>query len=76
MMGIETETTATTGTASLGASRPRIYVARLANYNNGCLFGRLIEVGEDEATLRSKVAAMLRTRAGGWPAMTKYSPIE
>ena len=65
MMGFETETTARTGTGSLGAcaphaNGPRIYVACLASYNNGCLFGRWIDVGEDEATLRSEVAAMLR----------------
>ena len=60
MMGIETTPTDTTGTGSLGASGPRIYVACLASYNNGCLFGRWIEVGDDEAALRSEVAAMLR----------------
>lgn len=65
MMGIETKTTASTGTGSLGAcaphaDSPRIYVACLASYNNGCLFGRWIEVGEDEAALRSEVAAMLK----------------
>ena len=60
MMGFETETTTATATASLGADGPRIYVACLASYNNGCLFGRWIDVGEDEAALRSEVAAMLR----------------
>ena len=60
MMGFETKTTATTGPTSLRADGPRIYVACLASYNNGCLFGRWIEVGEDEAALRSEVAAMLR----------------
>ena len=60
MMGIETETTASTGTGSLGADGPRVYVACLASYNSGCLFGRWIDVGEDEAALRSEVAAMLK----------------
>ena len=60
MMGFEIETTKATATGSLGASGPRIYVACLASYNNGCLFGRWIEVGKDEAALRSEVAAMLR----------------
>jgi len=60
MMGFETETTKAAATGSLGASGPRIYVACLASYNNGCLFGRWIEVSEDEAALRSEVAAMLR----------------
>ena len=60
MMGFETTPNEATATGSLGANRPRIYVACLASYNNGCLFGRWIEVGEDEAALRSEVAAMLR----------------
>lgn len=60
MMAMQTTPTATAGTGSLGASGPRIYVACLASYNNGCLFGRWIEVGEDEAALRSEVTAMLK----------------
>ena len=59
MMTIDTTSTEATGSASLGADGPRVYVACLASYNNGCLFGRWIEVGEDEASLRSEVAAML-----------------
>ena len=64
MMGFETETTEAERTTSLGAcaphaDTPRIYVACLASYNNGCLFGRWIEVQEDEAALRSEVCAML-----------------
>ena len=60
MMGLETETTTATRMGSLSADTPRIYVACLASYNNGCLFGRWINVGDDEAALRSEVAAMLR----------------
>ena len=60
MMGIVTETTEPTETTSLGADGPRIYVACLASYNNGCLFGSWFEVGGDEAALRSEVCAMLQ----------------
>jgi len=60
MMGLETETTTATRMGSLSADTPRIYVACLASYNNGCLFGRWIDVGDDEIALRSEVSAMLR----------------
>lgn len=41
-------------------STPRVYVACLASYNNGILYGRWIDADQSEAALRSAVSTMLR----------------
>lgn len=38
---------------------PRIYVACLAAYNNGCLHGRWIEADQDTEDIRADISAML-----------------
>ena len=40
-------------------SNPRIYVACLAAYNNGCLHGAWIDADQDADQIRDEIAAML-----------------
>jgi len=42
------------------ATGPRIYVACLAAYNNGCLHGRWIDADQDKEAIQADVAAMLK----------------
>ena len=39
--------------------RPQIYVADLAAYNNGVLYGRWLDAAQDEEALQADIAAML-----------------
>ncbi|UGQ22251.1 antirestriction protein ArdA [Brucella anthropi] len=44
---------------NLSDSNPRIYVACLAAYNNGCLHGAWIDADQDAGEIRDEIAAML-----------------
>lgn len=41
------------------ATRPRIYVACLASYNDGILYGRWIDADQDADAIREEIAAMI-----------------
>lgn len=47
--------------SSLAVQGPRIYVACLAAYNNGCLHGQWISADQDAEAIRSEIFAMLKT---------------
>ena len=44
---------------NLSGSNPRIYVACLAAYNNGYLYGAWIDADQDPDQIRDEIAAML-----------------
>lgn len=54
------------------ATQPRIWVASLADYNNGTLHGQWLDAAQDETELQADIAAMLAasplTAATGEPA--------
>lgn len=47
--------------SSSAVQGPRIYVACLAAYNNGCLHGQWISADQDVEDIRSEISAMLKT---------------
>lgn len=48
---------------------PRIYVACLASYNNGCLHGAWIDADQDADAIRTEIRAMLK--ASPYPNVTR-----